>query len=72
MIRASIRNGKSYTYRYQAKLVGGKLTIWTQLDSRTQIELRIQGSRAYAQTMRRFWNFGKGSATATDKKDHRA
>ena len=31
----------------RAKLVGGQLEIWTQLDSGTEIELRIPASIAY-------------------------
>ena len=50
----------------RAKLVGGKLTIWTELDGGTEIELIIPGSRAYAKSTRGFWHFGKRSATDTD------
>ena len=53
--------------RERAKLVGGKLTIWTELDSGTEIELIIPGPRAYVKSTRPFWNFGKRSATETDK-----
>jgi signal transduction histidine kinase len=53
----------------RAKLVGGKLTIWTELDSGTEIELIIPGAKAYVKSTRPFWYFGKRSATETDKKE---
>ena len=34
----------------RAKLVGGKLTIWTELTSGTEIELNIPGARAYVKS----------------------
>ena len=55
--------------RERAKLVGGKLTIWTELDSGTEIELIIPGARAYVKSTRPFWFFGKRSAIETDKKE---
>jgi signal transduction histidine kinase len=55
--------------RERAKLVGGKLTIWTELDSGTEIELIIPGTRAYGKSARRFWYFGKPSSTETDEKE---
>jgi ligand-binding sensor domain-containing protein/signal transduction histidine kinase len=55
--------------RERAKLVGGKLTIWTELDSGTEIELVIPGARAYVKYTRPFWYFEKRSATETDKKE---
>ncbi len=55
--------------RERAKLVGGKLTIWTELDSGTEIELNIPGARAYVKSTRPFWHFGKRSATDTDEKE---
>jgi hypothetical protein len=55
--------------RERAKLVGGKLTIWTELDSGTEIELIITGARAYVKSARPFWYFGKHSATETDEKE---
>jgi signal transduction histidine kinase/ligand-binding sensor domain-containing protein len=53
----------------RAKLVGGKLTIWTELDSGTEIELVIPGTRAYVKSRRPFWYFGKRSATQIHEKD---
>ena len=55
--------------RERAKLVGGKLTIWTELDSGTEIELVIPGAKAYARPTQSFWHFGKRSATETDDKE---
>ena len=55
--------------RERAKLVGGNLTIWTELDSGTEIELTIPGARAYVRSTRAFWHFGKRSATDTDEKE---
>jgi signal transduction histidine kinase len=55
--------------RERAKLVGGKLAIWTELDGGTEIELNIPGARAYVKSTRPFWYFGKRSATETDKKE---
>jgi signal transduction histidine kinase/ligand-binding sensor domain-containing protein len=55
--------------RERAKLVGGKLTIWTELDGGTEIELNIPGARAYVKSTRPFWYFGRRSATETDEKE---
>jgi signal transduction histidine kinase len=55
--------------RERAKIVGGKLTIWTELDGGTEIELNIPGGRAYVKSTRPFWYFGKRSATETDEKE---
>jgi signal transduction histidine kinase len=33
--------------RERADLLGGKLTVWSELDSGTEVELRIPASRAY-------------------------
>jgi signal transduction histidine kinase len=51
--------------RERAALVGGKLTIWTELDSGTEIELVIPGAKVYVTSTRRFWPFGARSATET-------
>jgi signal transduction histidine kinase len=56
--------------RERVKLVGGKLTIWTELDSGTEIEIIIPGASAYVISARPFWYFGKRSATETDKKEN--
>jgi signal transduction histidine kinase len=33
--------------RERAKLVGGKLTVWSELDSGAEVELRIPAVKAY-------------------------
>ena len=43
--------------RERAKLVGGKLTIWTEVDRGTEIELIIPASKAYEVSTRRVWHF---------------
>jgi signal transduction histidine kinase len=55
--------------RERAKLVGGKLAIWTELDGGTEVELTIPGTRAYAKPTRTFWHFGKRSSAEADKKE---
>jgi signal transduction histidine kinase/ligand-binding sensor domain-containing protein len=55
--------------RERAKLVGGKLAIWSEMDGGTEIELNIPGARAYVKSTRTFWHFGKRSATDTDEKE---
>jgi len=55
--------------RERAKLVGGKLTIWTELDGGTEIELNIPGARAFVKSTRSFWQFGKRSAREPDEKE---
>ena len=55
--------------RERAKLVGGKLTIWTEIDAGTEIELNIPGAKAYVKSTRPFWYLGKHSATETDEKE---
>ena len=54
--------------RERAELAGGKLTIWTERDSGTEIEFMIQAARAYVKSTRHFWYLGKRSATEKDKK----
>jgi signal transduction histidine kinase len=41
--------------RERAKLMGGKLTVWTAAESGTEIELIIPAARAYAASPRRSW-----------------
>jgi hypothetical protein len=36
--------------RERAKLIGGKLTVWSELDSGTEVELSIPAALAYAMT----------------------
>jgi signal transduction histidine kinase len=58
-----------YGMKERAELVGGKLTIWSEVDNGTEIETVIPASRAYAEPTRRFWNFGKRSAEEVDVKE---
>jgi signal transduction histidine kinase/streptogramin lyase len=39
--------------RERAKLLGGKLTVWSELDSGTEVELSIPAARAYLATVER-------------------
>src|SRR5271165_2244063 len=41
--------------RERATLIGGKLTIWSEVDAGTEVELRLPGSIAYATSRRRSW-----------------
>jgi signal transduction histidine kinase/ligand-binding sensor domain-containing protein len=41
--------------RERAKLMGGKLTVWTATESGTEIELILPAARAYARSPRRSW-----------------
>lgn len=47
----------------RAKLIGGRLEVWSELDSGTEVELTIPASLAYAEspTMRRFLFWRKGA-----------
>jgi signal transduction histidine kinase len=40
--------------RERAKLIGGKLVIWSQVGAGTEVELRIPAAAAYAKAARRF------------------
>ena len=39
--------------RERAKLTGGKLTVWSERDSGTEVELSIPGDHAYVRTPKR-------------------
>jgi signal transduction histidine kinase len=46
--------------RERAKLVGGKLEVWSEVDAGTEVELTIPASIAYAKAPpRRSWFTGK-------------
>jgi len=55
------RSGMAPKMRECAKLMGGKLTVWSAPESGTEIELSIPGARAYAESLtpRRAWSGGK-------------
>ena len=53
--------------RERAKLVGGKVAVWSERDSGTEVELSIPASTAYATaTRRRSWLAEKLSGKGTD------
>ena len=45
--------------RERASLIEGKLTVWSEVDRGTEVELRVPGALAYAATPRRPWSLGK-------------
>jgi signal transduction histidine kinase len=48
--------------RERATLIGGKLTVWSEVDSGTEVELLVPANKAYAKAQRSFWQAGKSSA----------
>jgi len=54
--------------RERAKLAGGKLTVWSQIDAGTEIELTIPASTAYG-TERRSWLAERLSRKATEMRE---
>jgi signal transduction histidine kinase len=58
--------------RERAKLIGGKLTVWSELDAGTEVELSLPASRAYtAPDGQRSWlaeKFAKLSGKDTELK----
>ena len=56
--------------RERAKLLGGRLTVWSELDSGTEVELRIPAPRAYEipPARRRWWLAEKLSGRDTEVK----
>ena len=56
--------------RERAKLMGGKLTVWSELDSGTEVELRVPASRVYetSPARRRSWLAEKFSGKETETK----
>src|SRR4029077_20364881 len=56
--------------RERAKLLGGKLAVWSELDSGTEVELRIPASRAYetSPARRRSWLVDKFSGKEKEMK----
>jgi signal transduction histidine kinase/ligand-binding sensor domain-containing protein len=55
--------------RERAALVGGNLTVWSEVNNGTEIELIIPASKAYATQTRRFWYFGERAATENHVKE---
>lgn len=56
--------------RERAKVVGGKLTVWSEFDSGTEVELCIPATVAYVTPSRRWWLSEKflGRETETETK----
>jgi signal transduction histidine kinase len=56
--------------RERAKLMGGKLTVWSELDAGTEVELKIPAWRAYqtSTARRRSWLAEKLSGKETETK----
>ena len=52
--------------RERAKLVGGELAIWSEVDSGTEVELIIPASKAYPKSDRRIWSFARFSNKYAD------
>ena len=50
--------------RERAKIMGAKLTVWSEDDAGTEVEVRIPASTAYAATRRRSWLVRKFAAKA--------
>jgi len=53
--------------RERAELVGGKLVVWSELESGSEVELSIPASRAYINSPRRLWDPRKLSKKDTDR-----
>jgi len=71
VLRADGREGHYglHGMRERAELAGGKLTIWSEVDSGTEVDLIIPAARAYEKQMRPFWHLGKRPATNADVKE---
>ena len=41
--------------RERARVMGGKLVVWSEVDAGTEVELRVPAGRAYPKTRRRSW-----------------
>jgi signal transduction histidine kinase len=56
--------------RERAKLMGGKLAVWSELDTGTEVELKIPASRAYEKSTarRRSWLAEKLTGKQTEIK----
>jgi len=48
--------------RERATLIGGKLVVWSEVDTGTEVELRVPASTAYATAQRRSWFSRKAKA----------
>jgi signal transduction histidine kinase len=52
--------------RERAELIGGRLVVWSEVASGTEVELTIPASKAYTKSPRRFWSFQKLSNEDSD------
>jgi signal transduction histidine kinase len=52
--------------RERAELIGGRLVVWSEVASGTEVELTIPASKAYTKSPRRFWSFQKLSKEDSD------
>ena len=50
--------------RERAKIMGAKLTVWSEVDAGTEVEMRLPAATAYAATRRRSWLVRKFAAKA--------
>ncbi len=50
--------------RERATLIGGKLTIWSEVQAGTEVELRVPASTAYATARKHSWFAGKFAPSA--------
>ena len=55
--------------RERATLIGGKLTVWSEVDAGTEVELRIPASAAYATARRGSWLSRKLAGKAKDDQE---
>jgi signal transduction histidine kinase/ligand-binding sensor domain-containing protein len=61
LLEAKAKEGH-YGVRERANLVGAKLTIWSEVDSGTEVELCIAATTAYPTALRRSWLSRKARA----------
>ena len=55
--------------RERAKLVGGRLAVWSESESGSEVELSIPAARAYIKYSRRLWKFRKFSSKETHRNE---
>ncbi len=58
--------------RERAKIMGGKLTVWSEVDAGTEVELRLPASLAYATARRRSWLSQAFAAKRSDEVGNRS
>lgn len=50
--------------RERAKIMGANLTVWSEVNAGTEVELRVPGTIAYTDTRRRWWDSRRVAAKA--------